>query len=51
MMFMIQNLGSKPNMSCNTSTEVVITIGFLYLMISAFIELTATSARLTGLST
>lgn len=31
MMLMMQNLGSNPNRSCNTTTAVVITNGFLYL--------------------
>lgn len=30
MILIIQNFGSKPKMSCNTITEVVITMGFLY---------------------
>lgn len=37
MILMIQNLGSKPKMSCKATTEVVMTSGFLYLMINAFI--------------
>lgn len=32
MILMMQNLASQPNMSCNTSTDVVITSGFLYLI-------------------
>jgi len=50
MILMIQNLGSKPNINCNTTTEVVMTMGLLYLMNSAFMVLTAASTRFTGLS-
>lgn len=35
-MLMIQNLGSNPKMSCSATTEVVIMIGFLYLMTTSF---------------
>ena len=34
---MIQNFGSKPKMSCNTTTEIVMMIGFLYFMKNDFI--------------
>ncbi len=37
-MLMIQNFGSNPKMSCNTTTEVVIITGFLYLSASVFID-------------
>jgi len=32
MILMIQNFGSKPKMSCKTTTDVVITIGFRYFL-------------------
>jgi hypothetical protein len=34
---MAQNFGSKPNNNCNAMTDVVIIMGFLYLMINGFI--------------
>gem|GEM_PF-2969761 len=33
---MMQNLGSNPNRSCNTITEIVMMMGFLYLMNCVF---------------
>lgn len=33
----MQNFGSKPQIVCNTITEIVITIGFLYFDIIEFI--------------
>ena len=37
MILIIQNFGSKPNTSCSTITDVVIIIGFLYLISFSFI--------------
>ena len=34
---MMQNLGSNPKMSCNTVTDIVITIGFRYFFIKLLI--------------
>lgn len=36
MILIMQNFGSKPKMSCNTITDVVIIIGFLYSIIFSF---------------
>lgn len=38
---MMQNLGSKPNTSCNAITVFVIIIGFLYLSRNWFIIFTS----------
>ncbi len=37
MILIMQNFGSKPKMSCSTITELVIMIGFLYLISFSFI--------------
>ncbi len=37
MIFIMQNFGSKPKINCSTITEAVMIIGFLYLIIFAFI--------------
>jgi hypothetical protein len=34
---MAQNFGSNPKMNCSTITEVVMMIGFLYLIKNVFI--------------
>lgn len=36
MILMMQNLASKPKISCNTITAAVIIMGFLYLMNFSF---------------
>lgn len=36
MILIMQNLGSKPKMSCNTITDVVIIIALLYLIHLSF---------------
>ena len=38
---MMQNFGSKPQMSCKTVIETVMIIGFLYFKINALIVLAA----------
>jgi len=35
---MMQNFGSKPKTICKTVMEVMMMMGFLYLMINAFID-------------
>lgn len=46
---MMQNFGSKPQMSCKTVIETVMIIGFLYFKINAFIILAAaTTWRAAG---
>ena len=39
MMLMMQNFGSNPKINCNTITDVVMIMGFLYCMILFFIFL------------
>ena len=41
MILIMQNFGSKPQMSCKIVIEAVMIIGFLYFKISAFIILAA----------
>ena len=38
-MFIIKSFGSHPNINCDTITDVVIIIGFLYFIKNAFIYL------------
>ncbi len=42
---MMQNLASNPKISWSTTTEVVMSNGFLYLIINAFIRLTTSAYR------
>ena len=42
---MIVNLGSKPKNNCKATKDVVIIIGFLYLMINDFIFINLTTPR------
>jgi hypothetical protein len=41
MILMMQNFGSNPKISCNTITDVVMMIGFLYFINFSFILTTA----------
>ncbi len=41
MMLMMQNFASKTKINCNTITDVVMIMGFLYLISFCFILLTA----------
>lgn len=48
-MLMMQNLASHPNINCNTTTEVVMTMGFLYLLKKAIISSNCFSFSVFGL--